>query len=106
MIPAVRAGEPAWADKVCSLVSRPGERREAAGRVRAEREAGTGGEAKAGEVGEAHGINKPARNGRNEATRTTTVRLEQFWGKLKGVRALPEWRNWQTHGTQNQITLV
>ena len=23
------------------------------------------------------------------------------WGKLKGATHLPEWRNWQTHGTQN-----
>jgi hypothetical protein len=34
-------------------------------------------------------------------TRTTTVRLAQMYGKLKGVRVLLEWRNWQTHGTQN-----
>src|SRR5580700_2483883 len=34
---------------------------------------------------------------RRTTTETTTVRLEQFWGKLKGVTTLPEWRNWQTH---------
>jgi hypothetical protein len=34
------------------------------------------------------------------------VRLEQFWGKLKGVTILPEWRNWQTHGTQNPASFT
>jgi hypothetical protein len=32
--------------------------------------------------------------------RTITVRVAQACGKLKRVRDLLEWRNWQTHGTQ------
>jgi hypothetical protein len=34
-------------------------------------------------------------------TGTITVRAPRSWGKLKGATHLPEWRNWQTHGTQN-----
>jgi hypothetical protein len=34
-------------------------------------------------------------------TRTITVREARNCGKLKGVYELLEWRNWQTHGTQN-----
>jgi hypothetical protein len=34
-------------------------------------------------------------------TRTITVREEQKRGKLQRVIDLLEWRNWQTHGTQN-----
>jgi hypothetical protein len=29
------------------------------------------------------------------------VRAPRSWGKLKEAKYLPEWRNWQTHGTQN-----
>jgi hypothetical protein len=36
-----------------------------------------------------------------ESDRTTTVRLARRYGKLKGAKHLLEWRNWQTHGTQN-----
>ena len=34
-------------------------------------------------------------------TRTITVREGRRHGKLKRVSHLLEWRNWQTHGTQN-----
>jgi hypothetical protein len=34
------------------------------------------------------------------AAKTATVRLVRSYGKLKGVKPLLEWRNWQTHGTQ------
>ena len=39
-------------------------------------------------------------------TRTTTVRLVQMYDKLKGVKVLLEWRNWQTHGTQNPAPFI
>jgi hypothetical protein len=35
-----------------------------------------------------------------------TVRLAQICGKLKSVIDLLEWRNWQTHGTQNPATFT
>ena len=34
-------------------------------------------------------------------TKTITVRQRRKRGKLKRVSHLLEWRNWQTHGTQN-----
>jgi hypothetical protein len=34
-------------------------------------------------------------------TKTITVREQPKRGKLKRVIDLLEWRNWQTHGTQN-----
>ena len=39
-------------------------------------------------------------------TRTITVRLVQSCGKLKRVKGLLEWRNWQTHGTQNPASFT
>ena len=39
-------------------------------------------------------------------TRTTTVRLVRMYGKLKEVIVLLEWRNWQTHGTQNPAPFI
>ena len=33
-------------------------------------------------------------------------RLRGKTGKLKGVLHLLEWRNWQTHGTQNPATFT
>ena len=34
------------------------------------------------------------------------MRLLGIYGKLKRVRALLEWRNWQTHGTQNPAPFI
>ena len=39
-------------------------------------------------------------------TRTITVRQGRERGKLKRVIDLLEWRNWQTHGTQNPATFT
>ena len=39
-------------------------------------------------------------------TETITVRLVNTCGKLKRVKHLLEWRNWQTHGTQNPASFT
>ena len=44
---------------------------------------------------------KRAGRSRPTITKTITVRLARKRVKLKGVKDLLEWRNWQTHGTQN-----
>ena len=35
-----------------------------------------------------------------------TVRAVETCGKLKRVKSLLEWRNWQTHGTQNPASFT
>ncbi len=49
---------------------------------------------------------KMRRNLSRTTTRTTTVRLARMYGKLKEVIVLLEWRNWQTHGTQNPAPFI
>src|ERR1700722_14367327 len=39
-------------------------------------------------------------------TGTITVREAETCGKLKRVKSLLEWRNWQTHGTQNPASFT
>ena len=38
--------------------------------------------------------------------RAITVRVVETCGKLKRVKSLLEWRNWQTHGTQNPASFT
>ena len=49
---------------------------------------------------------KMRRNLPRTTTRTTRVRIPRIYGKLKGVILLLEWRNWQTHGTQNPAPFI